>query len=411
MKNQIEYFEKNKKKLYDLLIHCRDIPYYRDHAEFGYRVPEYNDFTYEYFSQVVPILEKETVRNHSIQFLDPSIPEEHLSLDSTSGTEGKPIICYRSRKERFYCSKSLWRMRRRFVCDICPTDKFARFYAFRNRDDQVVSNQIMYKDHDILLPLFDLSDDKLIEYWNAIVKFAPRWMHGPSSTIFCLALAVEKYNLPRYKFDFIELSGEFVQPEHKEYIEKVFQTKTTSQYGCREYWPMAYSHIDGRLMVITENIFIEQLYNEEHQKNELLITLLKNDTWPLIRYRIGDLGSYVFDEDGLTLTLHRGRKAEFFTLADERRFNAIIFSGLARAICELYDSNVILQFQIIKKSAYELSVLLRLHDECEQEKVMAHYKNEIQKIVGDDIDVNVQKVEYIKPDDKTGKTKEFINLC
>ena len=74
MKNQIAYFEKYKKKLYDLLILCRNIPYYRDHAEDGYQVPEYNDFTYEYFSRVIPVLEKEAVRNHSSQFLDPSIP-------------------------------------------------------------------------------------------------------------------------------------------------------------------------------------------------------------------------------------------------------------------------------------------------------------------------------------------------
>lgn len=408
MNNKIEYFEKYRKRLYELLKLCSSIPYYKNIPE--YAVPEYEKFTYEYFSNVIPILEKKNVRDDSSKFLNPDVPESHYSIDSTSGTEGKPIICYRSKKERFQCSESIWRMRRRFVKNIKPTDKFARFYAFRNKKNEVITDKIMYKDNDILLPLFNLSDEKLIDYWNAIVEFKPRWMHGPFSTIYNLALAVEKYDLPRFDFEFIELSGEYVYPYQREYIEKVFNTRTADQYGCREYWPMAYSETDGSMSVITDNIFIEEYYNEQHDKNELLITLLKNDTWPLVRYRIGDLGNISFKNDKVNLVLERGRCAEFFELGEDKRFNAIIFSGLARAICELYNKTVILQFQIIQKSKYELEVLLRIANDCNSDEVISHYKSEITKIVGEEINVNIKRVEYIKPDDKTGKTKEFISF-
>lgn len=410
MKNQIEYFELYKKKLYELLLHCMtNVEYYKN--TWNIELPAYENFTYDFYQKHIPLLEKKYVREDSEQFLDINVSKDELSVDSTSGTEGKPIMCYRSKKERFLCSNSLWKQRRKFVKDLRPSDKFARFYAFRNKDSKVVYNQVLYRDNDILLPLFDLSDEKLIYYWNKIVEFKPRWLHGPSSTIYNLALVVKKYNLEWFQFEFIELSGEFVQKEHQKFIEEVFRCKTSDQYGCREYWPMAYSDTEGRLQVITDNIFIEQIYDENHNKNELVITLLKNDAWPLVRYRIGDLGDFIFENNKIYLTIYQGRKADFFVMANDRRFNAIIFSGLARAICELYGFNVILQFQIIKKSDYMLDVRLRLNEEANKQEVAQRYKDELHKIVGEDIEINIEEVEYIEPDVRTGKTKEFINLA
>ncbi len=409
MNNQKEYFEEYKEKLYELLSHCMtNVSYYREN--YNFEIPDIENFTLEFFQEQIPLLEKKIVREDSKQFLIDN-SDEDLSIDSTSGTEGKPIICYRSVKEQIYCSKILWKMRRRFVKNLRPSDKFARFYAFRNRDSEIIADMVLYKDNDILLPLFNLCDEKLKEYWEAIVEFRPRWLHGPSSTIYNMALIVKKYDLQPYSFEFIELSGEYVNEEHQKVIEEVFQCKTANQYGCREYWPMAYSNDAGELEVIKDNIFIEQIYNEEHQKNELVITLLKNKTWPLLRYRLEDLGEYVFEDSNVLLHLERGRKADFFMFSNNRRFNAIIFSGFARSICEIYKRNVILQFQVIKQKEPQNKLVINLRlGEGNKEEVMERYKNEVQKIVGDDIEIEVNCVDYILPDSKTGKTKEFINL-
>lgn len=409
MNNQAQYFEVYKDKLYKLLIYCKEnVPYYRKNADFI--IPAYEEFSKDYYEKNIPLLEKRIVREESRQFLIDGVSEQELSIDSTSGTEGKPIICYRSKKERFLCSNSLWKMRRKFVNDLRPSDKFARFYAFRNRNSEIIVNEVLYKDNDILLPLFDLSDEKLIYYWKEVLKFKPRWLHGPSSTIYNLALVIKKYKLERFSFEFIELSGEYVSEEHKKVIEEVFECHTANQYGCREYWPIAYSNLQGKLEIIKDNVYIEKIYNEEHGSNEIVITLLKNSTWPLVRYRLEDLGNYIFENSSIYLTLERGRKADFFILAENRRFNAIIFSGLARSICELYDNNVILQFQIVKESKKTLSVKLKLNEEADKQEVMDRYKAELQKIVGDDIHINIQEISYIEPDKITGKTKEFIDL-
>ena len=114
MNNQKEYFEKYKDKLYQLLCYCKkEIDFYKNNWNFT--LPELKDFDYEYFQKNIPILEKCKVRGSSEEFLNKNFKIEDLSIDSTSGTEGKPIICYRSKKEQVMCSNSLWRLRRRFV--------------------------------------------------------------------------------------------------------------------------------------------------------------------------------------------------------------------------------------------------------------------------------------------------------
>lgn len=197
------------------------------------------------------------------------------------------------------------------IPDLKTTDKFARFYAFRNIKNEVVSNKVLFKNNDILLPLFDLSEDRLIYYWNEIVKFKPRWLHGPSSTIYNLALTAKQNNLTQYHFELVELTGEFVKEEHYKTIKEVFGGYVVNQYGCREYWPMAFSDFEGNLEAQTDNIFFEEIYNEKYNTNELLITTLKNDAWPLVRYRIGDFGSLKFIGEKVTVNLKSGRTAIF----------------------------------------------------------------------------------------------------
>lgn len=345
--NDKVYFECHKKTLYDLLIHCKQtVVFYQKNV--NYVVPAFSDFTYDYFRERVPMLEKSVVRNNSESLLSDAVPLERLSTDATSGTEGKPIICYRSIEERFVCSKTLWSLRRSLVPGLSPSDRFARFYAYRNNKEEIVSNKVLYKNNDILLPLFNISESKLKEYWHEIIWFKPRWMHGPSSTIYSLALAVYECDLPKYQIEFIELSGEYVQPEHAKFIQKVFNCKIANQYGTREYWPIAYTNPTGKMRVVN-NVFLEQIFDEQNQQNELVLTTLANNAWPLYRYHLGDVGNITYDDKGAFIEISYGRKADFFTIGLDRRFNAIIFSGIARAICELHGRNVIKQFQVIKK--------------------------------------------------------------
>lgn len=406
-KKDFDYFEKNREKLYKLICSAKEnVPFYKDFYKFD--IPDYNDFNYDFWNSI-PYLEKKYVRDDSSRFIDSRERIEELTIDTTSGTEGKPILCYRNKLERMQCSNSLWALRRKFVHDLRPTDRFARFYAFRNKSDEMISNKILYKDSDILLPMFDLSTDRLIEYWKAIIDFKPRWVHGPSSTIYNLAIAVKENNLMGFKFELIELSGEYVSKEQMDFIGEVLGINITNQYGCREYWPMAYSSLNGELE-ITNNVFMEMLPLEKNNENEIILTTLKNNSWPMIKYKLGDIGEIKYNNDLAYINIRQGRKADFFTLNGNRLFNAILFSGLARGVCELFGDMAIMQFQILKKSEEELDIKVKLSNSENKMKVFNYFKNEIEKVIGANVVINFIIVDYIAPDVKTGKTKDFIDL-
>lgn len=402
----LNYFEKNKKILYNLIIHVKEhIPFYKELYKF--EIPDYDSFDYNFWNSI-PYLEKRYVRDDSKKFIDIRENIDELTIETTSGTEGKPIICYKNKIEIMECSNTLWSLRRRFVKDLRPTDRFARFYAFRNKNDSMIYNKILYKNSDILLPMFDLSTNRLIEYWKAIVEFKPRWIHGPSSTIYNLAIVVKEHNLTNFKFELIELSGEYVSKEQMDFIGDVLGINITNQYGCREYWPMAYTSKCGGLEV-TNNVFMETLDIDTNEK-EIVITTLKNNTWPLIKYKLGDIGEINYLDNKPCVFLRQGRKADIFTLNGNKLFNAVLFSGIARGVCELYNENVILQFQIIKLTEDEIKVKVKLSESKNRYIILDYFKNEIKKIIGDNVLINFEIVDYILPDSKTGKTKDFIDL-
>ena len=172
------------------------------------------------------------------------------------------------------------------------------------------------------------------------------------------------------KIDLIELTGEYVSDIQYRFIKDIFKCKIVNQYGCRECWPMAFTNDKNELEILKEQIFVEEEYNTDLMQNELLVTFLDNPDWPLIRYRIGDLGNIKFKNDNVCLQLLNARKADFFTMKNNKVFNAIIFSGIARAICDINNMNVILQFQALKVSEEIIDIKVKLNENSNKKIIM-----------------------------------------
>ena len=381
-----------------------DIPYYDDKIN----LPKFKNFSFDFFKRQIPILRKDILRSDSRILLDKHVEDEQLYTDVTSGTEGKPILCYRSKAEELICSSTQWAYRRNLVSDLTPKDRFAHFYAFRDGKTGIISNKVLHQGNEMLLPIFELSEQYLVHIWNEILLFKPRWIHGTVSNLYGLAVVVNKMKLTRYSFDLIELVGEYVSDSQKEYIERTFCSTVAIQYGSREYWPIAYSTKDGKLEVNT-NVFIETTGGSDGAGNHLLITLLKNDAWPLVRYEIGDCGLLYYENEKAFVKLLKGRSAEFISLGQGKIFNTIIFASLIRKICGISCNNIIRQYQVIKESDDRISILLCTNPLVWKTDICQQIKFELSKILGEGIRTEVNLCDYIQPDNFTGKTKNFID--
>lgn len=406
------YFLKNRDTIYKMIKHClTNVPFYMTHWQF--QLPEIADFDYTYFSHTIPILEKTFVRDMGDLFLSNRADKSDLTVEATSGSEGQPIQCYKSKSELIGYSMDLWFMRRKLVRDLTPKDKFAHFYLSRRKNGQVITHPILYQNNILNLSLFDISVDMLKNYWNEILKFQPRWLHGVTSTVYSLALVVKENNLPRYQFDLVEVTGEYLDWEKRLLIEEVFNCKIANLYGAREFWLLAYGCHHGNFHVNNRSVFIESVFNEQYNNYELLITSLKNDSWPLIRYRIGDLGILKKNEcrcnieNPYILDLHRGRASDYCQINDVR-FSIALFSFTARKINEKANKNIIKQHQVIKMDSEHLQINIVGDKNC-KDFIEKEYKTELEKIAGT-VHLNIQFTDNIPPDHQTGKVKEYIEL-
>ncbi|AIS52131.1 AMP-dependent synthetase and ligase [Thermoanaerobacter kivui] len=414
MINEI-FFGEKKDKIYSALKNVlENVPYYREN--WGFKLPPIEKFDYSFFQQFVPILEKDEVRTHNDQFISTRYDKNELTFDVTSGTTGNPLLCYKSKKERLKRANELWKQRRMFVPDLSVYDRFARFYAYRMNEEYLITNKVLHRGNELHIPLFDYSEDRIEEYLSEISQFHPRWMHGPSTAIFNLAKHAKSKKID-LKIELIELNGEFVTDIQQSLIKEVFQCKVANHYGSREFWAMAYSCEEGHLHVLDESLFIESIYNESLQDYELVVTSLSNDAWPLIRYKIGDVGtiekiSCNSHSSSYVLHLKKGRIADYFTLAGNKYINAITFSGIIRGLSNIKGSLVVYQYQVLKVAENELIIKLCMNKENAEniKSFIVRLGTEIRKIIGNEIILHFKIVDSIQPDPKTGKCRDFVDL-
>jgi phenylacetate-CoA ligase len=89
-----------------------------------------------------------------------------------------------------------------------------------------------------------------------------------------------------------------VTPEYRKLLEQVFQAEVFDKYGSRECCDMACEcPRHNGLHVYSPNVFLE-IVDEcgapcpPGETGDLLVTLLNNSSFPMIRYKIGDLAEW-----------------------------------------------------------------------------------------------------------------------
>lgn len=409
------FFQDKKKQIYNILEHAiKNVPYYKE--TLNLTLPKFEDFNYDFFSKNIPLLNKNIIGDFGDKFLQNGIDKSKLAVDVTSGTEGKPLLCYKLKLGRIQHARFLWKARNSFISDLKISDRFARFYAFRSDENNIfASNYYFYDKNDLYLSLLDLSPQRLEIYWDNILEFKPRWMHGPATAIYNLALYVKESGREKIIIEFVELNGEFVQEEHIKLISEVFNCKIGNHYGCREFWAIAYSCKKNHLHILDDSVYVEEVYDKESGKMELVVTTLINKAWPLIRYKIGDIGNLYKVEESCSklskycIDVKKGRKADFIKLDNLQIVNAITFSAISRGISKKFGYNAILQYQVIKHSGKYLEILIRSNcNDCVN--LLEVYDYELRKVISPEIYVKYTLVDFIAPDKRTGKTRDFIDL-
>ncbi|MBU0527554.1 AMP-binding protein [Candidatus Micrarchaeota archaeon] len=268
------------KKLENLVASARQTQYYgnllKDISQ--------NDFSLD----MLPVTEKDAVRGNVDSFIRKGISKQNLIKVKTSGSSGQPATFFLDPETSSYRKALTF-----FIGIEAGRTPFDVFTWFRSHaipePPKLYSNLGLYN----CLILYMITDErKNLEYAK---KYKSTIFGGYPSEMQCLAHANNELENP-IKLKYIFSGAEVLSPATRKFIEDSFSCPVFNAYACWEFGPIAFEcPEEHNLHINSRSVYLEVLdQNGKPKKSgtgEIVISGLLNTGMPLLRYRLGDLGS------------------------------------------------------------------------------------------------------------------------
>ena len=395
---------------------AQEVPYYRKaYKRIGW---DFNnkEFSYEDFLNI-PKIEKEDVRDHLSEFLNPNY-KGRVTEGSTSGSTGESLTLYYSIEHGSYSEAARWRAKAWWgIKSGSPhIAVWGRPYTgYKDRLSQQVKSYLM---NYLLFSAFDIRKDSIKKVWKKIYRFKPHIIYGYPSAIFLLAEYLGENNIPADNLGIkvVMITAESCSLEQRSAIERVFGCKTANEYGCSETGGFVYECPQGNWHISTELTFIEFLDKKGNsirpgETGEIYLTDLRNDCMPLIRYRVGDMGGPVSGicPCGRSLPLMNvsvAKESDFIRFADGKILSSEIFDYINLAVMKTYPHSI-LQFRVTQKTEdlFEIEVVPGSGPMDRAEQL---FEQLMKKQLGKNIKIHFRRVPSIGRE-PSGKLRYFIS--
>jgi phenylacetate-CoA ligase len=309
------------------------VPYYREmFRSLGIQARDIR--TLQDFS-ALPVLTKSLVRERLQDLIHEGVPKERLITEHSGGSTGVPLKFYRTREENdvneacFFrtCMQSGWK----------PGDMVAFFWG--DRDRASMSNwEWELRQHLRRLYQFDAFEsgpdqmEHWVKKWNRI---KPVIVIGYSSALHRFALHVERTGQKLRPVRGVFSTAEKLYPTQKHMISRIFGCHVYDMYGSSEVHNIACTCPRDRMHVNIDNVVLETDHSGllPGQPSALIVTSLRSETMPFIRYRNEDCGELM---DGMCecgnhfplMKLDISRIFDHFVLPGSRVVHGMLFVRL-----------------------------------------------------------------------------------
>lgn len=249
-----------------------------------------------------------------------------------------------------------------------------------------------------------------------------RWLRGERDVVlvayarsllwFCQYLKEQK--LDEFSFRSAILSAESVTSEERRFIESVLGCHTFERYGCREFSVVASEcELRDGMHLCSETLLVEFDAGgrpaEPGEPGEILVTDLLNTAMPMIRYRIGDVGTPMAGEcrcgRGLPrMAMVAGRVTDFIHTPEGRWVSGVAINTYL--VSKMPGAR---QVQIRQERCSHLRILL-VAVEGKRDEAAAYLAREVPKMFGDGMTYELEWVEAI-PREASGKYRVTVSGC
>lgn len=321
-------------RLHQMVKHCRlNIPYYQQQfAELGLHE---NDITATEHITRLPILDKQTVKEHPGLFQQPG--EKPFMFQHTSGSTGTPLT--------LMVNEDTYKLAMALLVEHEEHHGVpfgAKRATFAGRMVQPANNmmppfaRMNRAENQKLFSSYHLNSRTFPWYRAELDRFQPAELIGYPSAICDLAAQYREAGVtPAFRPQAIITNSETLLAWQREIIEEVFDCRVSDYYGTAEYVLFAGQGKDG-VYRLNPLIGITELQQQTDDKSagNLIATSLTNTTMPLLRYDLGDTAETpILCGSGAAvhqLETINGRVDDYIQTPDGRKIGRIdhVFKGL-----------------------------------------------------------------------------------
>lgn len=405
-KEKIQYIQNKKFEI--LIDHAKkNVPYY---TEILKEVKDINDL------RRIPFLTKSTIKERFHDLKATNLPESDFEKNSTSGSTGESMYFYSDRNDNYSTACLIrgdmltgWKYGEKSLIVWGALRDINAHLSFKAKINKKFIQK--YK----ILSSFNLSDSHIDDYINIINKFRPSILIGYPTGLFLIAQYILKFNKKITAVKGIISAGENLYDFQREIIEKAFEQKVFNRYGSREVKHIASEcTAHNGLHICTDHVIVEIINENGEPANpgengEIVLTDLDNFVFPMIRYKIGDIGvlknSNFVCSCGVTLPMLE--KVEGRTMDIIIGMNGNRVTGTFWTLFFKHKFNGIVKFQVIQDVLDELSIYFEIdkfYNTADEIKI----KKEIFELLGYEMKIQIFIVDEIKKT-ITGKHRWIIS--
>lgn len=349
-----------------LLAHAlRTVPYYRriEPPSCSSEQPEEVLSTLERW----PLLDKAIIRAEGGNMRAEGIQSSRFIANATSGSTGESLRFFVDAHTKSYRAASTYRFFR--WCGVEPIDSRASLWGARFDEPSrtSLSDRLKHWLHPALfLSSYRMSEEDMSSYARRLREFKPKLLISYPSPLTRFAEYCANNSIELSSLEAIITSAEQLHEDQRSRIEAALKIKIFNRYGSREFGNVAQecSRHEG-LHVAADSFYLEIL--DEHGNDcppgvagEIVITDLRNEVMPFLRYRTGDLGSWKKGTCSCGRTLPLLQSLEGRTMDLIRGPQGHVISGTFWPQILKQACPAISNFQIHQESTQEIQVKLQM---------------------------------------------------
>lgn len=330
-----------------MVQHCYEtVPYYHD--LFDRLNIDWRDIQTLEDLKLLPILDKQTVREHFDDFFSQSFRRENLIEQHTSGSTGTGFSFYQNRESHAAVWAHVWRGNHNIGLN---REMWCAYFGGRS----IVPHErkfgpchrINYPGKQIMFSIYHTGDKYFAKWLKVLNRYQPPWIQGYPSALLPFAAYLEA---TEQRLDYIPkvitLSSENVSRSQEDYLYRIFGVYPMQNYAQSEAVATFRQRLDRRIFVDEDFAAVEFEPDGENGLCRIIGTTLSNYAMPFLRYDTKDLATWRETPDGREVLTLDGRDEDDIQLPD---------GGSVRRLSRVFhDQPRVIESQIIQKSLEEL---------------------------------------------------------